>query len=158
MSSNHNQTPGLAEVNISLMKPDVTQAEIDGFQAAVNPLLAIAKTMHGFRAVLEPKEGEIAPSGMFGDDRYLVNISVWDTVQDLGKFFRGPEHASALRNHEHLFTRLEEPALALWWVPGDHLPTIKEAEDRLRTLRAIGPSEYAFDLANAANFQTIVEA
>ena len=34
--------------------------------------------------------------------------------------------------------------MALWWIPAGSIPTVEEAEQRLRLLRAIGPSAEAF--------------
>jgi hypothetical protein len=33
-----------------------------------------------------------------------------------------------------------------WWVPRGHIPTITEAEERLRHLRRHGPTPHAFTL------------
>ena len=35
-------------------------------------------------------------------------------------------------------------AMVLWWIPEGHVPTVREAQERLLALRADGPSQSAF--------------
>jgi hypothetical protein len=35
---------------------------------------------------------------------------------------------------------------AVWWIPRGHIPTVGEAEERVRHLRAHGPTPYVFTL------------
>ena len=48
------------------------------------------------------------------------------------------------------FEHFEGPAVALWWVPVGHHPTMDEAMARIAHLKAHGPSDYAFDWQTAA--------
>ena len=41
---------------------------------------------------------------------------------------------------------MKEAYTALWWVPRGHTPTVHEAEDRVKHLRAHGPTPAAFTL------------
>ena len=41
--------------------------------------------------------------------------------------------------------------MALWWVPGGHIPGVDEAKQRLAHLEAHGPTQFAF------TFQAIFE-
>jgi Domain of unknown function (DUF3291) len=41
---------------------------------------------------------------------------------------------------------MKEAYTALWWIPRGHIPAIGEAEDRVRHLRAHGPTPHAFTL------------
>jgi hypothetical protein len=36
--------------------------------------------------------------------------------------------------------------MAAWWIPRGHIPAVAEAEDRVRHLRAHGPTPHAFTL------------
>jgi hypothetical protein len=51
---------------------------------------------------------------------------------------------------EHWFEHFEGPAVALWWVPAGHRPTMDEALARLAHLKAHGPDDCAFDWKTAA--------
>jgi hypothetical protein len=39
---------------------------------------------------------------------------------------------------------MEEPYVALWWVPAGTVPTVAEAEERLERLARSGPTAAAF--------------
>jgi hypothetical protein len=51
-----------------------------------------------------------------------------------------------MRRRREFAIPIVEAYLALWWVPRDHAPTIAEAEERIRHLRAHGPSPFAFGI------------
>jgi hypothetical protein len=51
-----------------------------------------------------------------------------------------------LRRRREWFLPMRDAYLALWWIPRGHIPTVGEAEDRVRHLRAHGPSGHAFTL------------
>jgi hypothetical protein len=54
------------------------------------------------------------------------------------------DHASVYRRRREWFEHPQEPYLVLWWISAGHIPTVDEAEERLRHLVAHGPSPYAF--------------
>lgn len=83
---------------------------------------------------------------MFDDDRILVNMSVWESVEALWSFTYASRHLDILRRRREWFHRLAEAHLALWWVEVGHVPTIAEAKWRLELLRRDGPSPDAFTL------------
>ena len=51
-----------------------------------------------------------------------------------------------LRRRREWFEKMTDAYTALWWVPRGHIPTIAEAEDRVRHLRQHGPTPHAFTL------------
>jgi hypothetical protein len=75
-----------------------------------------------------------------------MNMSVWESVEALAAFVYSERHRRVLRRRREWFERMEEAYLALWWIPRGHIPTTAEAEDRIRHLRAHGPTPHAFTL------------
>ena len=73
-------------------------------------------------------------------------MSVWETVDDLAAFVYGDAHIAVLRRRREWFERLKDIYAAAWWIPRGRIPTIHEAEERVRHLRAHGPTPYAFTL------------
>jgi hypothetical protein len=49
-----------------------------------------------------------------------------------------------MRRRREFAIPIVEAYVALWWVPRGHQPTVAEAEERLRHLRAHGPTAFAF--------------
>ena len=79
----------------------------------------------------------------FDDDRLLINMSVWESIDALAEFVYRSDHVSVMRRRREWFERISI-YLALWWVPAGHIPTLGEARDRLAHLQEHGPSPYAF--------------
>ena len=75
-----------------------------------------------------------------------MNMSVWESVEALGAFVYSQQHRQVLRRRREWFEQMAEAYLALWWIPRGHIPTTGEAEDRIRHLRAHGPTAHAFTL------------
>jgi hypothetical protein len=73
-------------------------------------------------------------------------MSVWESVEALGAYVFGEAHLAVLRQRRQWFERVTEAYATLWWISLGHIPTVHEAEDRLKHLRAHGPTPYAFTL------------
>jgi hypothetical protein len=80
------------------------------------------------------------------DDRILLNMSVWETVEALRHFVYRTVHVELLRERHAWFEKFAGAYLALWWVPAGHIPGIDEAKKRLAHLEEHGPTEFAFTL------------
>lgn len=71
-------------------------------------------------------------------------MSVWESIDQLAEFvYRSGDHLAVMRRRRQWFERIKV-FMALWWVPAGHRPTVAEAEERLRHLRAHGPTAFAF--------------
>ncbi len=114
--------------------------------AALAPVNAVADASPGFVWRLQTEDGDATAIRAFGDDRLIVNMSVWESVEALRAFVYGDDHAAVLRRRREWFERLGAPETALWWVPAGSIPTVAEAEERLALLRARGPGADAFTL------------
>ena len=75
---------------------------------------------------------------------FIVNMSVWESVEALGEFVYRSDHRDVLRERRQWFEHLAEAYLVLWWIPAATLPTVQDGMDRLRTLRQDGPTPEAF--------------
>lgn len=136
----------LAQVNIALPREPLDAPLLADFVAALAPVNAVADASPGFVWRLQTEDGDSTAVRAFGDDRLIVNMSVWESLEALRAFVYGPAHAAVLRRRREWFARLGAPETALWWVAAGTLPTVAEAEDRLDRLRAHGPGPEAFTL------------
>lgn len=115
------------------------------FVAALEPLNALADRSPGFVWRLQTDAGDATAVRAFDDERMLVNLSVWQSLEALRAFvYRGP-HRELLRRRQRWFEAMREACLVLWWVPAGHTPSLDEACSRLALLRAHGPTASAFD-------------
>ena len=136
----------LAQVNVALPLESLDSPRLAAFVDALAPVNAVADASPGFVWRLQTDAGDATAIRAFGDDRLVVNMSVWESVEALRGFAYGEAHAAVLRRRREWFTRLGEPETALWWVPAGTLPTVADAEKRLAALRADGPTPRAFTL------------
>jgi hypothetical protein len=74
----------------------------------------------------------------------IVNMSVWESIEDLRNFVFSGKHSEVLRQRRDWFEKLETPITVLWWVPAGHIPSIDEAKKRLAHLQERGPTPFAF--------------
>lgn len=114
-----------------------------GFKAALEPINALADEAPGFVWRLQTDDGDATAIRPYEDERMMVNMSVWESIEALRAFVYTSGHTSVMRNRKRWFEKLET-YLVLWWVRAGHEPTIEEAKERLEHLTRRGPTLYAF--------------
>ncbi len=134
----------LAQVNIGRVKAPPDDPLLAGFMGRLDELNALADKSPGFVWRLQTSEGNATYLRPYDDDRILVNMSVWESIEMLRQYVYGPAHMELLRQRHEWFERFTRSYMALWWVPAGHLPGIDEAKKRLAYLDAHGPTEFAF--------------
>lgn len=139
----------LAQVNIALPMEPLDSARLAEFVANLEPVNALADSAPGFIWRLKTEDGDATAVRGFGDDRLIINLTVWESVAALAGFVFGPGHAQIMRRRREWFEPMREAYTVAWWVRRGHHPTVAEAEARLDALRASGPTPYAFTLRRA---------
>jgi Domain of unknown function (DUF3291) len=135
----------VAQVNVAVPREPLDAPLLSEFVAALAPVNAAADAAPGFVWRLQTEDGDSTAIRALGDERLIVNMSVWESVEALRAFaYANREHVGVLRRRREWFERLGEAHAVLWWVPVGHEPTVHEAEQRLARLRAVGPSPDAF--------------
>ncbi len=114
-----------------------------GFKAALEPINALADEAPGFVWRLQSEDGDATVIRPYEDERMMVNMSVWESIEALRAFVYTSGHTSVMRNRKRWFEKLET-YLVLWWVPAGRQPTIEEAKERLEHLKRRGPTPQAF--------------
>ncbi len=135
----------LAQVNIALPREPLDAPLLAEFVAALAPVNAAAEASPGFVWRLATVDGDATAVRAFDDERLIVNMSVWESLEALRNFvYSQRAHLDVLRRRREWFERLGDAAVVLWWVPAGHRPSIAEAEQRLALLRDAGPTPSAF--------------
>ena len=80
----------------------------------------------------------------FEDERIIVNLTVWESVEALGEFVFRSGHLEVLRRRREWFEKMATPYVAMWWIPAGTVPTVDEAKRRLGMLERLGPTAEAF--------------
>jgi len=134
----------LAQVNIGRMRGELDGPVMSGFVARLDELNALADVSPGFVWRLQTEQGNATYLRPYEDARILVNLSVWETLDDLRRYVYRTAHAEMLRNRREWFEAFEAAFVALWWVPAGHRPSVDEAKKRLDHLQRNGPTAFAF--------------
>jgi hypothetical protein len=85
----------------------------------------------------------------FHRDRLFYNLSVWQRLEDLRAYTFHSAHAELLNERHQWVDSIAGASVALWWIPKGHRPTIAESAQRLRSVRTLGATPYAFTIRNA---------
>jgi hypothetical protein len=142
----------IAQVNIGRIRAPLDHPTMAGFMGRLDEINALAEKSPGFVWRLQTGEGNATYFRPYDDDRILINMSVWETIEALSHYVYRTTHAELLRQRQEWFEKLAGVYLALWWVPAGHRPGIDEAKKRIAYLEQRGPTEFAF------TFKTIFEA
>lgn len=139
----------VAQVNIGRLVAPADSEQLAGFFAALDRVNAAADGAPGFVWRLQTEEGNATSVVAFewdqGDSHgVLVNMSVWESIEQLAAFVYGDLHRAVLRGRRAWFQAVAEATTCLWWVPAGHRPSTDEAEDRLLLLRDHGSTPAAF--------------
>jgi uncharacterized protein DUF3291 len=141
----------LAQVNIGRLRAPIDSPVLAGFVAGLDPVNASADAAPGFVWRLQTEEGNATAVRAFewdaGDSAgVIMNMSVWQSVEALAGFVYSAEHRAVLRRRREWFEPMTQAYTALWWIRAGTLPTVADAEDKVRYLRAHGPTPLAFTL------------
>ena len=145
-------THDLAQVNVMRLRAALDSPQAAPFVAALDPVNALAEGAPGFVWRLKAADGNSTSIRIFHDATLIVNMSTWRSVgtltalEALADYVYRSAHTGIMRRRREFALAIAEATLALWWVPRGHAPTIAEAEERLRHLRAHGPTPFAFGM------------
>lgn len=135
----------IAQVNIGRVRAPVDHPTMAGFTSRLDELNAIADQSPGFVWRLQTSAGNATYLRPYpGDDSILMNMSVWETIDDLRNYVYRTVHAELLKHRHEWFDKFAGMYMTLWWVPAGHRPGIDEARKRLGHLEKHGPTQFAF--------------
>ncbi len=141
----------LAQINIAKLIAPITDPLIADFVAQLDTINALAEQSKGFIWRLKDDSNNATSINPFHDPLIIVNISVWESVEDLKNFAYKSSHVSVFADRARWFEKMQEAHLALWWIEEGNFPSAKEGKSRLLHLREHGDSAIAF------SFKKIIE-
>jgi len=151
----------IAQINVGRIRAPLDDPMMAGFMARLDELNSLADKSPGFVWRLQTAEGNATYFRPFEDERILLNLSVWETIDALRNYVYRTPHADLLKQRHDWFEQFPGAYLALWWVPAGHVPSIDEAKKRLAHLEKYGPTQFAFTfktvLALDAEFQKTID-
>jgi hypothetical protein len=134
----------IAQVNIGRVRAPIEDAVMKGFVERLDEINALADQSPGFVWRLQTNEGNATYFRPYDDDRILINMSVWETIEALRHYVYKTAHAELLKQRHEWFETFAGVYMGLWWVPAGHRPGVDEAKKRIAHLDKHGPSQFAF--------------
>ncbi len=139
----------LAQVNIARARAPLDTPLMADFVNRLDEINALAERSPGFLWRLQTPEGNATDIRISEDERTIINLTVWDSLESLHAFTYRSTHKELFRQRKEWFEPLATPSLALWWLAAGQLPTVADARERLACLAANGPTPRAFTFVTA---------
>ena len=135
----------IAQLNIGHAIAPMDDPLMADFVAWLDEINGLGERSPGFVWRLKGEGGTSVELQVDDDDPlYVVNLTVWRSMEDLHAFTYRSEHKAVFKRRFDWFERRGTPNVCLWWVPIGTIPTLEDAERRLGLLTDHGPTSEAF--------------
>jgi len=134
----------IAQANYARWKEGVTQREIDEFVLRADEIYQNAHEAPGFVWRYDGKMCSPTIDELFGFNRVLLNMSVWESIDELKHFVVHGAHLDAMKSDPIWVEEDLNVSSVLWWVATGTTPSISEAKNKLDSLKSHGATQAAF--------------
>lgn len=141
----------LAQINIAQLIAPIDSPLLADFVGDLDRINTIAENSKGFVWRLKDESGNATSFNPFDDSSLIVNISVWESVEDLKNFVYYSGHIEVFIKRAKWFEKMKTAHMALWWIEAGKNPTAEEARNKLLELDRNGDTDSSF------SFKKIVE-
>jgi hypothetical protein len=137
-----------AQYNIARLHQPLDHPATADFVAGLDEVNVLAESSPGFVWRLTDDSTGLSSSYVraYDDPLTIINLTVWETPDQLQDFVYRSAHTGFLRRRREWFAKLDDAYLVCWWIPAGQVPTVEEAVERLERLRQEGVSDEAFTL------------
>ena len=135
----------LAQINIGRIRAPLDHPVMEGFVSQLDAVNALAEQSPGFVWRFQAGGGNATAVQDYQDPLGIINLAVWETVEDLFNYVYRSAHSAALRERKSWFEPYGSLYMALWWVEAGQLPTVEEGKAKLELLTREGPTPAAFN-------------
>ncbi|HMB63804.1 MAG TPA: DUF3291 domain-containing protein [Eudoraea sp.] len=134
----------LAQINIARMLAPIDSDIMADFVNNLDRINALAEQSEGFVWRLAEEGNNATTVQLFDHEFYIVNMSVWTSVDALFQFTYKTAHVEIFKRRKEWFSKMQDMHMALWYVEAGTIPSTSEAKRRLDYLNANGESPYSF--------------
>ena len=118
------------------------------FVTQLDTINALAESSKSFVQRLKVEDNNTTNSRPFDDDRVIVNMSVWESAEELLEFVYKSAHKIVIKDHIKWFEKFGKLSTVLLNVQEICVPIVQEARERLEYFKANGATDFAFDFKN----------
>jgi hypothetical protein len=134
----------LAQLNVARAVAPFDDPVMADFMARLDEINHLGDASPGFVWRLQGEGGTSTELQVSDDPLYIVNLTMWESMDALFDFTYRSEHRTVFKRRFEWFERRDGPSVCLWWQPAGTVPSVEEAERRLRHLADHGPTPEAF--------------
>ncbi len=134
----------LAQLNVGRVVAPLDDPVMADFMNNLDRINGLAEATPGFVWRLQDDSGNATGIEVSDDPHFIINLSVWESVDALFEFVYRTGHADFLGRRKEWFEPFGKPYVVLWWVPAGTTPSAEEALRRLEMLTERGPGPDAF--------------
>ena len=134
----------IAQMNVGVTVEATDHPQLADFMNQLDEINALADQTPGFVWRLQSESGNATDIKPSNNPNFIVNMSVWATVEALFDFVYKTAHRLVVARRREWFEKPIAQYQVLWWVQAGHKPTVEEGLARLANLQADGPTAEAF--------------
>jgi Domain of unknown function (DUF3291) len=134
----------IAQLNVGRIVAPIDDARLADFVGLLDEINTLAERSPGFVWRLQGENGNNTSLKVSADPLFIVNLSVWESVEQLHAFTYASGHKSVFARRFDWFGRREGPNHVMWWLPKGTIPDVTDALRRLERLAELGPTRTAF--------------
>lgn len=124
----------VAQLNIARARAPWDDPVMADFMARLAEVNALAERSPGFVWRLKGDSGNSTDLCIGDDPRIIVNLTVWETIDDMFAYTYRSDHKTVFARRFDWFERWEGPSVVMWWQPAGTIPDVGDALRRLRLL------------------------
>jgi hypothetical protein len=134
----------VAQLNVARALAPMDSPRLAEFVSRLDEINHLGDGSPGFVWRLQGAGGTSVELQVGDDPLYIVNLTVWESIDDLFDFTYRSDHKTVFKRRFDWFERFGRPSACLWWQRAGTLPAVEDAERRLRQLHEHGPTVEAF--------------
>jgi hypothetical protein len=136
----------LAELNLARLIHPLDDPRIRDFVDGLDAINQLAEQSEGFVWRLKTDSGNATDvqHPWSADPFMLVNMSVWQSPENLKQYVYRSGHMDYLRRRLEWFEKPSDAHYVLWWIPTGHIPSLEEARKRIEDYCSNGATPHAF--------------
>lgn len=134
----------VAQLNVGRAVAALDDVRMADFMNQLDEINAMAELSPGFVWRLKSDSGNATDIKISDDPLFIINLSVWRTIDDLHAFVYRSDHKDVFARRFEWFERRHGPGLVMWWQQAGTVPTPQDAMERLTLLTELGPTAAAF--------------
>ena len=134
----------IAIYNIAEAKFPMDDIGMKDFNDAIDKVNLEAEASQGFVWRLQDDSGNATNIKIYDNASMLVNLSVWESVEDLKNYIYNGDHLKVFTRRKEWFVPMKTAHMVMWYVKARDIPTAEEGKAKLDFLVTNGPSAKAF--------------